>query len=108
MITERRNLSDALISTIRPLPNLEDRRSELFRLALWTTTRLGRARALRKRETTVATLGWPSHYPFAMGLHRFADMREVGFDLPLRNPQGTREPTSIPRTHPEQGDNLLS
>ena len=88
MITERSNLSDALISTIRPLPNLEDRRSELFGLALWTTTRLGRARALCKRETTVATLSWLSHQPLAVRLHRFADMREVGFDLPLGNPKG--------------------
>jgi hypothetical protein len=35
-------------------------------------------------------------------------MREVGFDLPLRNPEGAREPTSIPRTNPEQCDDLLS
>ena len=43
-----------------------------------------------------------------MSLYRFADMREVGFDLPLRNPQGVREPTSLPQTHPEQCDDLLS
>ena len=88
--------------------NRKYRRSELFRLALWTTTRLGRPRALRKRETTVATLGWLYHHPLAMRLHRFADMREVGFDLPLRNPQSAREPTSLPRTYPEQCDDLLS
>jgi len=35
-------------------------------------------------------------------------MREVEFDLPLRNPEGAREPTSIPRMNPEQCDDLLS
>jgi hypothetical protein len=35
-------------------------------------------------------------------------MREVEFDLPLGNPEGARELTRIPRTHPEQCDHLLS
>lgn len=35
-------------------------------------------------------------------------MREVGFDLPLGNPKGAREFTSIPRTNSEQCDDLLS
>ena len=80
----------------------------MFRRALGTPTRLGRSRALRKREPAVATPGGLDHQLLALRLHRVTDMREVGFDLPLRYPQGTRELTGLPRTHPEQGDDLLS
>jgi len=80
----------------------------MFRLALGTPTGLGRPRALRKREPTVATLRGLYHQLLAVRLHRLTDMREVRFDLPLRNPEGPRELTGLPRTSPEQCDDLLS
>ena len=93
----------------RPPPvNRKDRRSEMFRLALGTTTGLGRPRPLRKREPTVATLRGLYHQLLAVRLHRLTDMREVRFDLPLRNPESPRELTGLPRTPPEQCDDLLS
>ena len=80
----------------------------MFRLALGTTTGLGRPRALGKREPTVATLRGLDHHLLAVRRHRVTDMREVRFDLPLRNPEGSRELTGLPRTPPEQCDDLLS
>jgi len=80
----------------------------MFRLALGTTTGLGRPRPLRKREPTGATLRWLYHQLLAVRLHRVTDMREVRFDLPLRHPEGPRELTGLPRTPSEQCDDLLS
>ena len=80
----------------------------MFRLALGTTTGLGRPRPLRKREPTVATLRCLYHHLLAVRLHRLTDMCEVRFDLPLRNPEGPRELTGLPRTPSEQCDDLLS
>ena len=80
----------------------------MFRLTLGTTTRLGRPRPLRKREPTVATLRWLYHQLLAVRHHLVTDVREVRFDLPLRNPESPRELTGLPRTPPEQCDDLLS
>jgi hypothetical protein len=71
------------------LPNRKDRRQQLFRPAPWTPTRLGRARTPRKREMAVEAPGRSDDQALAVGLHGLADMQEVGFNLPLRNPERT-------------------